>query len=415
MTSAHAGFGRLVVTLRWPLVIFWVAAAIVTTLALPSIEESQNGALGDLVPNESAALDAELRSNRLFGFPVLSRTVVVKRDAAGLSPLAQASTVERAVALNRDTLPELERIGGAIPVLNTVAVPPFTREQGTTAVTYLLFGLDTGPGAQLDLAEQLAGRAQATDPGSFTGVTGALAAREAQSRLIADALPLVELCTVLLVVLAIGLHYRALLAPLVTLAAIAVAYLITVRVVAWVGQSVDVSVPSEVQPVIVVLLFGVLTDYAIFFLSRFRLRLAEGAPAHDAARAAAGELVGTIVAAGVTVAAASAALLVAELGFFQTFGPGWRSRSCSVSSSPSPSSLRCSRSAATACSGPRARDATCPPRSATRSVRTRRRTGPSARARCGSRAGGPCSPCWAPACCCSRRPRVCCGSTSARR
>ena len=88
-------------------------------------------------------------------------------------------------------------------------------------------------------------------------MTGALAAREAQSRLISDALPFVELCTVLLVVLAIGLHYRALLAPLITLAAIAITYLITVRVVAWVGQSAGVSVPSEVQPVIVVLLFGV--------------------------------------------------------------------------------------------------------------------------------------------------------------
>ena len=225
MTSAHAGFGRLVVALRWPIVILWIIAAVAATAALPSIDESQNGALGDLVPNESAALEAELRSSRLFGFPVLSRTVVVQRDADGLAPLAQAATVDRAVALNRDELAGLERIGGAIPVLNTIEVPPFTRERGTTAITYLLFGLDTDPDEQLALAAQVAERAQAADPDSFTGVTGALAAREAQSRLISDALPFVELCTVLLVVLAIGLHYRALLAPLITLAAIAITFL----------------------------------------------------------------------------------------------------------------------------------------------------------------------------------------------
>lgn len=135
MTSAHAGFGRLVVALRWPIVILWIIAAVAATAALPSIDESQNGALGDLVPNESAALEAELRSSRLFGFPVLSRTVVVQRDADGLAPLAQAATVDRAVALNRDELAGLERIGGAIPVLNTIEVPPFTRERGTTAIT----------------------------------------------------------------------------------------------------------------------------------------------------------------------------------------------------------------------------------------------------------------------------------------
>ncbi len=315
-------FGRAVVALRWPIVAAWIAAAVLATVALPSIEESQIGALGALVPSHSDALDAELRSSELFGFPLLSRTVVVQRDPRGLSADAQASTVARAVALDRNTFPGLERIGGAIPVLNTVSVPPFTRENGTTAVSFLYFRPDVGSGERLDLAERLRRAAQSSDPRSFTGVTGAIAAREEQSRLISEHLPLVELLTVLIVIAAVGLHYRALLAPLLTVVAIALAYLISVRMVAWAGGRFGVSVPNEVQPVMVVLLFGILTDYAIFFLSRFRLRLSEGLSAHAAARTATGELAPTIVAAGATVAGASAALLVAQLGFFQTFGPG---------------------------------------------------------------------------------------------
>jgi len=317
-----ARFGRGVVALRWPIALAWIAAAALTTAFLPSIEESQNGALGDLVPNDAAAIDAELRSSQLFGFPLLSRTIVVQRDPDGLPATAEAGTVSRAVALNRNSLPGLARVGGAIPVLNTVSIPPFTRERGTTAVTYLFFEPDVGADERIALAERVAQRARADAPAAFTGVTGALPARESQSELIADRLPLVELCTVLLVIVAVGVHYRALLAPLITLLAIAVTYLITVRAVAWIGQRAGVAVPSEVQPVIVVLLFGILTDYAIFFLSRFRLRLSEGAAPRLAAERAAAELVGTIVAAGVTVAAASAALIVAQLGFFQTFGPG---------------------------------------------------------------------------------------------
>jgi RND superfamily putative drug exporter len=153
-------------------------------------------------------------------------------------------------------------------------------------------------------------------------VTGAIPARGAQREVIADHLPLVELATVLLVVAAIGLHYRALLAPLVTLGAIAIAYLVTVRMTAWLGQRVGVAVPSEVQPVIVVLIFGLVTDYSIFFISRFRLRLAQGYPSRIAAESAAGEIAGTIVAAGLSVAGASAALVAARLGFLETFGPG---------------------------------------------------------------------------------------------
>ena len=79
-------FGRAVVRLRWPIALAWVAAAVAATIWLPSLEESQTGALGDLVPNDAAALDAELRSAELFGFPLLSRTIVVQRDPEGLEP-----------------------------------------------------------------------------------------------------------------------------------------------------------------------------------------------------------------------------------------------------------------------------------------------------------------------------------------
>jgi hypothetical protein len=121
MSAGHR-FGRAVVALRWPIVILWISAAALATQFLPSIEESQNGALGDLVPNDAEAIDAELRSAELFGFPSLSRTIVVQRDGGGLDAAAQASAVTRATALNRGTVPGLERIGGAIPVLNSVSI-----------------------------------------------------------------------------------------------------------------------------------------------------------------------------------------------------------------------------------------------------------------------------------------------------
>jgi len=314
--------GATVVALRWPITLAWIAAAVFATAFLPSIEESQSGALGDLVPNDAEAIDAELRASELFGFPVLSRAIVVQRDADGLSRGAQLATATRAVAINRDAVPRLERVGGALPLVNSFSIPPFTRETGTTALSYLLYPSDVGARDRVVLAERLAAIAERRQPGSFTGVTGAIPAREAQSRIISDRLPLVELGTVLLVLLAVGLHYRAVLAPLVTLTAIAVSYLITIRVVAWIGERAGIAVPSEVQPVVVVLLFGILTDYAIFYLSRFRLRLAEGDPPRAAAQRSIGELSATIVAAGVTVAAAGAALVVADLGFFQAFGPG---------------------------------------------------------------------------------------------
>jgi RND superfamily putative drug exporter len=304
-------YGRLVAEARWPILALWLAAAILTTVALPNLQEAQTGALGDLVPNDADAIEAEVRATEQFAFPLLSRTVVVQRAPGGLPPEALAGVARRAIGLNRHAYPGLERIGGALPLANR-----------TTALTYLLYGPDVGRNDRVALARRFADRFVNDPEDHLVGITGAIPARAEQADLITGALPLVEMGTVLLVALLVGVHFRAPLAPLACLLAIAVAYTMSIHVVAAIGQALEISVPSEVQPVIVVLLFGIVTDYAVFFLSRFRALLAEARPSRDAAATTVGELGAIILTAGLTVAAGSAALVVAKLGFFQAFGPG---------------------------------------------------------------------------------------------
>jgi len=311
-----------VVRLRFLIVVAWVGAAVAATQLLPTLEEAQTGALGDLVPTNSEALDVELRAAELFRFPLLSRTIVVQRDPNGLSAAAQAAVVSRAVALNRNELPGLDRIAGAIAVTNALGAPPFSRERSTTALTFLYFTPDVGPRERRDLAARFAEEVVSPTAEGFVGQTGALAARAQQADIIGKRLPLVELGTVLLVLLVTGLHFRALGAPLVTLIAVGVAYLVAVRSVAGIGQALGISVPIEVEPVMVVLLFGIVTDYAIFYLSRVRQGLSDGVGREPAVRATVTELTPLIFTAGITVAGAAASLVVAELGFFQAFGPG---------------------------------------------------------------------------------------------
>ena len=95
------------------------------------------------------------------------------------------------------------------------------------------------------------------------------------------------------------------------------------RVLPWAGERADVTVPKEVQPVVVVLLLGLVTDYAIFFLSEMRTRLRRGEPRLAAARASVAE-VGADRASppGLIVAAGTAALVAGKLEFFRAFGPG---------------------------------------------------------------------------------------------
>ncbi len=301
----------------------WLAAGVVCAVSLPTIDQARSGAVGGLYPKDAGAIKAEITSKTQFGFPLLSRTLVVQRDPGGLSAARQARIIERAADLTRHRIPGFGEIAAALPVTNALGASPFARERSTTAVTYLFFDPGVRLDRRVDLAHDLV-RDQIGPgaTGTVTGVTGQSAAVGEQSRVIVDRLPIIELATFVLVALAVGVRFRALGAPALTLGAVAVAYVVSSRVVAGVGQHFGVAVPQEVEPVIVVLLFGIVTDYSIFYLSRFRALLADGVGQREAAVQATAQLTPIIATAGIAVVAATGTLLAARLEFLRVFGPG---------------------------------------------------------------------------------------------
>jgi putative drug exporter of the RND superfamily len=313
-------FARAIVAARFLIVVGWVAAAVAMVLALPTLREAQTGALGQLVPAGSSALEAEKLSASSFRFPLASRTVVVERDAEGLGAERVTATARLIADVNEHRV-EGVPAAGAYGVANSIPRLAFNREQNTTALSALLFPIDFNQNARVRAAERYAA-ALAAPPGSFVGITGAIPARAEQAEVIEHSLPLIELVTVALIAGIVAIYMRSLLAPIVTLATVALAYVVSVRFVAGLGESLGLSVPPEVEPIMVALLFGVVTDYGLFYMSRFRGRLEEGAGSRDAARDTAAELTPLIIVCGVSVAAGSAALAIADLGFLRAFGPG---------------------------------------------------------------------------------------------
>ena len=119
---------------------------------------------------------------------------------------------------------------------------------------------------------------QGRPPDHLIGVTGPAPAQDAQGNLILRYLPWVELATLAAIALIVGWHFRSFGAPLATLFCVAVAYLVAVRVVALVARHTGVTLPPDLEPVLVVLLLGVTTDYSVFFLAGMRARLDAGLP-----------------------------------------------------------------------------------------------------------------------------------------
>jgi RND superfamily putative drug exporter len=312
-------FAGAVVGLRYLVVPAWIVAALAVTWWLPGLGSGEPLPLGGLIPENAESAQVAQRDAEIFSVPLTTDTLVVQRNAEGLSPAAQAKAVARALAVSRAPK-QAEGIQLALPIANTLGLFPSSREHGTTAITYLYFGPEASLSDRVVEAEAYASRIPAED--APVGVTGPAPARDQQFREMEDALPIVEAGTVLVILLVVGLTFQAFGAPLLTLFAAAIAFLIARGLIPWVGTRLGVEIPQEVEPLVVALTLGIVTDYAVFYLSGMRRSLLEGSSPVESARAATIRVTPIVATAGLIVVAGTASLLVGELDFFRAFGPG---------------------------------------------------------------------------------------------
>ncbi|MGE5133037.1 MAG: MMPL family transporter [Gemmatimonadota bacterium] len=309
-----------VVALRYPILLGWLAAAVLAVLYLPSLAPS--GGVADLIPRGSPAVRAEIDATRLFRFPLSAPVAVVQADPHRLPLGIQAQAARNAAAVDRGQARAVPGLAGALPVANTGGLFPGSRQRSTTVITFLYFRPGTSIAAQAAGGQAYARRYAGAPRDHLAGVTGPVPARYAQGLIIARYLPWVEAATLAAIALIVGLYFRSVGAPLATLLCAATGYLLAVRVVAWTAARMGVLIPPDLEPVLVVLLLGVTTDYSVFFLTGMRTRLAEGLPRLQAARLTTAEYAPIILTAGLVVAAGTAALAVAHMQLLRAFGPG---------------------------------------------------------------------------------------------
>ena len=350
-------YAFVVVSLRYLIVGGWAAGVALAIMFLPPLNATSSGGLSDLIPPGSAAAHAQADAARLFGFPIDAAVAVVQRDPHGMPAATRDRAIRQAVAVDRRLSgqsegqlaaaaaalakagqPDAARIlsgpvspgppggipwlAGAFALPNSAGLLRGTNEQSTTVITFLYFRPGASFGAQTAGANAYVHWFLNRQADHVAGVTGPVPAEYDQSQIIGKDILWVELFTVLAIALIVGLRFRSVGAPLATLTCAATAYVIAVRAVVWLAGRMGVTLPPDLDPVLVVLLLGVTTDYTVFFLDGMRARVAGGVPRVRAARLATAEFAPIIVAAGVIVAAAAASLVVARTKLLSAFGPG---------------------------------------------------------------------------------------------
>ena len=156
-------------------------------------------------------------------------------------------------------------------------------------------------------------------------ITGASPLSNTTIDLATSSMGILLLLTIIVLVLIMMVYFRAPLAPAVAFVGIAVALIVSLAAVFAIGKLV-ISFNPETEPILLIFLLAIGTDYFVFLLARYREELVKGASSDAALRTSVRWAGQSITTSGLTIMVVTSAMTFApftnlkEYGWALTFG-----------------------------------------------------------------------------------------------
>jgi RND superfamily putative drug exporter len=308
-------------------VLAWIAAAIAGYFGHARLPEVTAGNPASFLPRHSQSTQAvqQMGSGFAGGVDVPAMVVFSRSDDGLLTPADRAAIGRYGDAVDalglRGATPALDPLlsSGQEDVLGTVGLVSRDRR---AALIPIGLNADVGGAITGGVHRLRALLAQSDLPAGLeahvTGPAGLAVDLEQSADSAGRTLLFVTTGLVLLLLLVV---YRAPLVALVPLVSVACAYLATAGVTYLLIRSGAITVNAEGTMLLLVLIFGAGTDYALLLVHRYRDELGAGAPPDRALSAAMRETAPAVGAAAGTVMAAMLVLLLANLESTHWLGP----------------------------------------------------------------------------------------------
>jgi RND superfamily putative drug exporter len=309
--------GSFVVRRAWWVIAGWLVAAVAIIGLSPSLSDITSADQGSFLPESYESVQALKLADRAFPQQAISTaTVVVKRvDGQPLTATDEARIGQFADALRSKGIPHTSgyQTGpDAIAPDKSIQLVAVGLEAPTPDDPVLL---DAVRELRDEIKPALAGSGLAAQ---VAGDTASFADNEETFN---SAFAIVAIATIVLIVVLVGIIFRSPVAAFLPIIVIAVVLQITTSLVALVGKAFDLNVSQDLQTVLLIVLFGIGTDYILFLLFRYRERLRAGDDKRGAMVASVQRVGEVIASAAAAVIVAFLVLLLASLGFFGSLGP----------------------------------------------------------------------------------------------
>jgi len=312
-----AWLGHFVVRRAWWVIGGWLAVAFAIIATAPSLSDITSADQGSFLPKSYESVQAIELAEKAFPQQTTSTAfIVVKRsDGQPLTPADEMKIGQVAQDLQARNI---------LDTSGFLTGPPAVAPDRSIQIINVGLDADTPDDpALLDAVRQIrAALGPALEGSGLTaGVAGDVANFVDNESTFNSAFTIVGLATIVLIIGLILVIFRSPIAALLPVLVIGIVYTVATRLIAAVGKLFDLNVSQDLQTILLIVLFGIGTDYILFLLFRYRERLRAGEDKRTAMVVSVQRVGEVIASAAAVVIVAFLALLLASLGFFGSLGP----------------------------------------------------------------------------------------------
>jgi putative drug exporter of the RND superfamily len=317
-SRVFTALGQLVTRHPWRVIGAWIIIAVAVIATAPALPTTSNEA--SFLPSSYESIKAQNLQDQAFpqaGKVNATAAIIVfaRSDRGRLTPADKAKVASIASTLNGRHIADILSVtaglaspNGLVQTASVAMTNDVVNGSGTQAA-------DAIKALRADITPLLSGA------GLYEGVTGSAAQQLDSQQSGNKAEQVVLLATLVLILVLLLIIFRSPIIALMPIITIAIVAEVAQGLIADVNSALNLNANSQTTVILIVVLFGIGTDYILFLMFRYRERLRAG-DAPRQAMATAVERVGEVIASAASVViVAFLALLLSSLSIFRSLGP----------------------------------------------------------------------------------------------
>jgi RND superfamily putative drug exporter len=302
---------------KWLVLVVWILAAVALGPVGGKLSDETEDDTASYLPESAESTEVVHILDDEFASGETTFGLIVYRRDGGITPADQQVIAQDAK--------EVQQAGDEIPLTRPPVVPfakgsPRELVSANGDVAYTVLRVPTNFDAAADWGKAVRDITGEEADGMQIWLTGDLGFSTDAEEVFSDLDTKLLAATVLLVLVLLGLIYRAVLVALTPLFVVFLSYTVATAFVYLYAKS-GASVSSNGTTILIVLMFGVGTDYSLLLVSRYREELRRTQDKHAAMHHALSRTGPTILASGLTVALAMLVLVLADTRLTSSLGP----------------------------------------------------------------------------------------------